>query len=662
MTLSRAQRFNSQARPATLPTAAEPPRADAPAVTPVAEHVAQSTTQTRQAPAATRQLNVTPRPDAGDARSILSTVLSANGGSLATVLGRSVGRPSAVRSAQAPSMANASADDDDDTGPSIDPTDLVPAQRLGSSSSATPASQTPGRKVGGLRVMNEHVLGIATPKRPTVNFTDQQNTVIHCPAKIIVVKAFAGAGKTTTAVGFADARPNQRILYLAFNKGIQMEAERRFGPNVTCRTTHSLAWQAVGRFYSKRIPQSWRAKMLETEAGIPSTRDAAVVQGILNAYFHSDDDEIKASHGEEVAVQFNIADHELHGCLAHARNVWRRMQDRSDSISMPHDAYLKMWAMSRPKLNYDCIIFDEAQDSNPVTSQIVRAQAHANLLYIGDPHQSIYGFRGARNAMDDFANSAKHLHLSQTWRFGPRVAHVANLILGEFKNETIKIEGMGTDAPYEKGACITKLARTNAQLFKDAAQRRGEGIHWIGKAESYHLDRLIQAFHLYKGNRSMVSDPLLRHFSSWAEMQNYAEEAKDPETRVLSEVVEEFRNETPGLVEQIKRNEVHDASQADLVLTTAHRAKGLDWDYVQLAEDFEILTETEADLAQDPNAPVNEQEINLLYVAATRAKKRLALNEETIAWMKALPEHRSARQLAIDKLNRRNAVRHEVLG
>lgn len=559
----------------------------------------------------------------------------------------------------ASSVASVASDDDEDYGPIPDPTDDLPTTKPSSGSAEPEVTRRIG---GGLRVSSQHVMGApARAPRVSVNYTEQQNAIIHSPAKIIVAKAFAGAGKTTTAIGYADARPNERMLYVAFNKGIQEEAAARFGSNVTCRTTHSLAYAEVGKHYAKRISRPWRALVLKNETGITSIKDAAITQSILNGFFHSDSDDIQAYHGNEAADQFGAADHEIHACVALARGVWRRMLDRSDSVSIPDDAYLKMWALSKPKLRYDRIIFDEAQDANPVTAQIIRGQTHAGLLYIGDPHQSIYGFRGATNAMNDFAETAKHLNLSQTWRFGPRIAYVANCILGELKGEKVLIEGMGTDSNYVKGAPITKLARTNAQLFKDAAQRMGEGIHWVGGSKNYQLGRLLEAFNLYSGKRDQITDPFLRHFGSWAEMQNYAEEAKDPETRVLAEVVDEFRNETPHLVHMIKQNEVLDAKQAETILTTAHKAKGLDWDFVQLAEDFEVLAETEAELAIDPNAPVPEQELNLLYVAATRAKKRLQLNEESLNWIKALPEHRAARQLAVDKRDRRQADRQAAV-
>ena len=47
------------------------------------------------------------------------------------------------------------------------------------------------------------------------------------------------------------------------------------------------------------------------------------------------------------------------------------------------------------------MLFDEAQDANPVIAAIVAAQEHAQLVYVGDSQQQIYEFTGARNAIEN---------------------------------------------------------------------------------------------------------------------------------------------------------------------------------------------------------------------------------------------------------------------
>jgi ABC-type transport system involved in cytochrome c biogenesis ATPase subunit len=59
------------------------------------------------------------------------------------------------------------------------------------------------------------------------------------------IKAYAGAGKTSTLRLIADRLASSRGSYLAFNKEIAEHARRGFPPNVSARTVHSLAYASV---------------------------------------------------------------------------------------------------------------------------------------------------------------------------------------------------------------------------------------------------------------------------------------------------------------------------------------------------------------------------------------------------------------------------------
>ena len=47
--------------------------------------------------------------------------------------------------------------------------------------------------------------------------TTEQRAIVGNSAPRLAVSAFAGTGKTTTAVAFTAARPATRFLYLVFN-------------------------------------------------------------------------------------------------------------------------------------------------------------------------------------------------------------------------------------------------------------------------------------------------------------------------------------------------------------------------------------------------------------------------------------------------------------
>ena len=96
----------------------------------------------------------------------------------------------------------------------------------------------------------------------------------------------------------------------------------------------------------------------------------------------------------------------------------------------------------------------------------------------------------------------------------------------------------------------------------------------------------------------------------------------------------------PGLVADLRRRAVPHPAAAERVLATAHKAKGLEWPRVRLADDFPSLEELHA---LDQNGlpylthEERDQELHLLYVAATRARRRLEPNEAVRSCLAAPP-------------------------
>ena len=484
-----------------------------------------------------------------------------------------------------------------------------------------------------------------------LNYSDEQLGCIADESRVIVTNAFAGTGKTAMAVGFAQSRPHAKILYLAFAKPMQLEAAARFPSNTMCRTTHSMAYAAVGHRYQGLIDRNWRAKQLADTLEC-TYREAAITREILLAFFQSADEKISIEHHSLRAYQlFNANDGELVQASMRANHLWHLMQSPENKVSLPDDAYLKMWGLSNPQLNYDYIIFDEAQDANPVTNAIVQAQSSSHILCVGDRHQSIYGFRGAVNAMNEFeAMQGASLHtLTQTWRFGERTADIANAILSGFKGETHEIVGCGVDGDYQsrRGSRETLLSRTNAFLFQQALTTSGYGLHWVGGVENYQFGKILDTYHLYNREPHKIRDLFIRRFDTLGAMQAYADEARDKECSILCELVKEHGHQIPKLIKMVVDNAVPHEKDASMVLTTAHKSKGLDWDYVRLANDFSIAQEAEEELLKPPEERyIDEQEVNLLYVAVTRAKKAVKLDKDTGKWYRNLEGHLQQREIA----------------
>jgi superfamily I DNA/RNA helicase len=82
---------------------------------------------------------------------------------------------------------------------------------------------------------------------------------------------------------------------------------------------------------------------------------------------------------------------------------------------------------------------------------------------------------------------------------------------------------------------------------------------------------------------------------------------------------------------ELRRRAVAHPGMAERVLATAHKAKGLEWARVRLGADFLGLGELHAAADRDGGMPQltpeeRDQELHLLYVAATRARRQLEPN------------------------------------
>src|SRR3954453_8418575 len=91
--------------------------------------------------------------------------------------------------------------------------------------------------------------GGTVPREIFLHPSPEQDAIVAVrradPQGSLRVLAFAGTGKTTALQLLAEADPTPG-LYLAYNKGAQLEARARFPAHVACRTVHSLAFRAMG--------------------------------------------------------------------------------------------------------------------------------------------------------------------------------------------------------------------------------------------------------------------------------------------------------------------------------------------------------------------------------------------------------------------------------
>lgn len=467
-------------------------------------------------------------------------------------------------------------------------------------------------------------------QQPIENLTAQQAALAGvAPSGLIQVNAYAGTGKTASLCALAHQQASLSCLYLAFNKSAQQDAAKRFGPNTRCITVHGLAFGSHGKRYAHKLGEP-RSTDIIRMMGLPWNWGLAqIIINTIRAWCVSDWTEFPDA---AKAIDGPVAGHPLFLAEAAgiAKQVWQRMCDPSDPMPMPHDGYLKLYQLSQPSIRCDLLMLDEAQDTNPVTWAIVKAQT-CPVVIVGDRYQSIYKFRGAMNAMDA-TRPTQSFPLTQSFRFGPRVAEIATELLTAFHHESSPVEGLGPDTQIgepPQGAAKTILARTNATVFFEAAKavQQKKSLSLIGGVHSYGFEKLLDVKYLAQDQNEKIRDQFLRDFPSFADFIEYSKNAKDIEAKRQIEIVLGYGSGLEGLIADIHKSAQGDPSKSEIILGTAHKSKGLTFDHVVLADDFPDLIDGDG-IPLEPE-DLDRQEINLLYVAVTRAKNSLELNSTT---------------------------------
>jgi hypothetical protein len=456
--------------------------------------------------------------------------------------------------------------------------------------------------------------------------TQEQAQIIAWKGKQLVVTAFAGTGKTSTLEAYALANPQERMLYLAYNRAIREESERRFPFNVECRTFHQLAWPSFGRHFQARLATSLRvtdiARLLNTRHWLL----ARTALSTLNTFLYSADGEISPLHLPDESDRGGLDAGKILGA---AQVVWHEMTRMDSLFPVTHDTYLKLYQMSAPDLGskWDVILFDEAQDANPVTSQFVLSQP-CRVILVGDRYQQIYRFRGAENALvSPQLETADRLWLTNSFRFGPAVAGVANALLAE-AGESRQVCGLGGEDQIASElpagvAHYCVISRTVAGVISAAltASLAEKKVYWVGGMEGYRLGELEDLYWLSVDMPDRIQSPqLTRDYRDFEEYRSIAKATKDPEMGQGVRLLDMYFP-LPMLLAVLKKQAVMRETDADVTVVTAHRSKGLEWNTVRINDDFVDITD------QLLNRREKEDELNLLYVSVTRARKVLVPNE-----------------------------------
>ena len=422
------------------------------------------------------------------------------------------------------------------------------------------------------------ILGLSNFER-----TDEQREILQAArlGETFAVRAYAGAGKTTTLRAIGAELEGKRVLYLAFNRDIIREGKAQFSASTKVATGHAFARRMLVERYAARVDDTVPTleARVRTQLQLPVQRGeitaerellAARIGDVLEAFCFDRTTRLRA-----------VADPEA---LPFARAVWSEIVAQRAVHSSDHDLYVKLFFVlqaehDHPHLGFDVILYDECQDCSGSMFGTARAQAKTQQIYMGDPAQAIYAFRGATNAFSYLDDMAMY-PLTLSFRFGQHIAMLADRILdADGKHFPIRVLPRKADrvvVTHEQCPEPTVILTRSQQQVLDTAlseHTRGRKVAIVGTLEASRLRQLgalaADVYALREGRQPAR----LAKFSSYQTLKWYAEKKNIQNFKIAVALVERFGDRVADLLTTL-HGQVVPQEEADVIVSTAHAFKG----------------------------------------------------------------------------------------
>lgn len=486
-----------------------------------------------------------------------------------------------------------------------------------------------------------------------------------------VIDAVAGSGKSTTLVEMLNILPkNQKVLFVAFNKEIVEElivktfsskeeikksgrvtalknaTQKMKASNITIQTLHSLGFGVV-RYANRSVKlDNFKYKNYlrdNFEELLPdfdhekhdqkeySNRVSALVDlGRVNlCESESDLEEVAYKHSVEV----ENGECELALWLINWGKTNTFTIDFTDMIYLPVAKDMKCFT-------HDFVFIDECQDLNACQRKLflkMMKPKTGRFIAVGDPHQAIYGFAGAdSNSFESLRNipNTTTLPLSVCYRCSTSIIDLAQKIVPQiqaFEKATegvvdlkAKISDVEVDdmilcrltAPLVE-LCFSYISRGIPAYVKG----RDIGSNLIKMIDKTKKVNLVAMFNdLGVESRKLLSTIVRKQKITLSEAEDTPLYQSFEDRLQCLEVLSNGLDNVHELKSRIKS--IFADSAKGIMMSTVHRSKGLE------SERVFIICPDKLPLRRKNMKPWQmEQEVNLQYVAYTRAKSHLGIIE-----------------------------------
>lgn len=491
-----------------------------------------------------------------------------------------------------------------------------------------------------------------------MKLTQEQEDIVNSKEESFKINAVAGSGKTTTLLEYAKKNSHLKILYLAYNKSLQIALSEKLKyyklPHLHVSTIHSLAYNRV-QAYNYRLTAELKTAVLEKliatfefeeydRTFYPSLEYTTILKYLVNFYCNSSLINLDAKLLENFIKQSDFQAKVLEiikknekKLLEHLKLVLSSM--KIGKIEAIHDFYLKMFYLNKrvsTNLNYDLVLIDEAQDISDVMIGVLQ-NLSCRKIFVGDSFQQIYSFRYATNALDKI--DLPSYSLSTSFRFSNSYAKFLQSYLNSLYtlNESKNLFINGVDKNTKIGRefidfskPFTVISRTTFGLMQEVVKyiHDKKKLYFEGGYNSYSFmnQTVYSIFYLKNRKNEKITVDEVKNFDTIFELETFAKETKNQDYLNIIRFINSYGDNIFEINKKIKEHLVSDPNEADIIFTTTHKAKGMEYEQVIMCDDF-INKKDILNSKKNLSFSTIKEELNIYYVAATRVKSAILLSD-----------------------------------
>lgn len=472
--------------------------------------------------------------------------------------------------------------------------------------------------------------------KPTEEQQEILNEVLNTNSNI-VISALAGCGKTSLLIKIMEILPdNGKSLFLAFNKHIKEELDARVPEGIKTSTSHGLGMGALRRKYGNFTVNDFKIDQIIDKESKKWTYDPNM---ILDEY------EYKVEMRKLITMMKTTATIEpkyigfmirFYGInlpedittIKRAKTILGKSLENREEIDFADMIFLPVYDKSIYVPQYDYVFCDEIQDFNRAQQLLAQRATKfgGRMFLVGDKKQSIYMFNGASPKSFDYFSerpNTKIFPMTVTWRCSKNIVNKANEIVKELKAAPNAADGSVRNGRVIKEAVVGDfvLARKTRPLFVVFFDLLKNGIpaKIIGKDIGESLIKFIgqskdikkMLGRLDKQLSKIKTDLIRKGILNYKDHHQYVDFSdKKKALEFVAEQVSDI-HEMKSFIKEIFSDKTE-----GVILSTIHKAKGLEADRVFIVDPDNIRLKTQ-------NKYEAQQEENCEYIAYTRARHEL---------------------------------------